>query len=476
MPPPTPRAMREPRRRQGRSGRSPRRAGRVRGRAASPAPRRRSPAPCRRALARTGRERSVPSRGRTRARPRTPPSVRGGSGEPASRTRVRGTAAKIAATAANESWNPGSKIDVGIQASRTSAPRARKCQRSRGLATSQASEASAPATAARATEGCQPTASTYAPMPPSVRSSRTTRRSRSSQPRPRKPAAMNATFCPETASRWYSPEARKSCRTVSGRPSSSPSTTPRTIPRRSPVVPRPTAVSMRSRRRSPIPDTPPRRPIRRQSPPRMTTWIPCRASQARSSNPPSSEGVRGATTRASVWRIAPRGGERPTGSVRSTRSRMRRPRNVRTSAGTRTAHVVRRAGPVVTSSVRPELPILASSTLWSSASRRSDPHQSPRADRTRASAAIRTSPSLAAIPTRPAMANASSPTCEKRSQFAQAIPAHADPTSSAGHWSSTALLTGSRDPAAARSASDRCPGRRRDRPPTGRDRARSGNR
>ena len=45
--------------------------------------------------------------------------------------RTRGTATKIAATAANESWKPGSSSDVGIHAMSTSAPTARKCQRSR---------------------------------------------------------------------------------------------------------------------------------------------------------------------------------------------------------------------------------------------------------------------------------------------------------------------------------------------------------
>ena len=70
----------------------------------------------------------------------------------------RGTTTKIAATAANESWKPGSSADRGIHASRISAPTARACQRSRGRATIQAREARTPATAARTTDGCQPTA------------------------------------------------------------------------------------------------------------------------------------------------------------------------------------------------------------------------------------------------------------------------------------------------------------------------------
>jgi hypothetical protein len=66
----------------------------------------------------------------------------------------------MAATAANESWKPGSSSEYGFQPSSTTAPASRKYQRSLGRAASQASEASAPATPARTTEGCQPTAST----------------------------------------------------------------------------------------------------------------------------------------------------------------------------------------------------------------------------------------------------------------------------------------------------------------------------
>ena len=74
---------------------------------------------------------------------------------------MRGSTRKIAATAANDSWKPGSSADRGIQARSTSAPTASACQRSRGRATIHASDASVPATAARTTDGCQPTASAY---------------------------------------------------------------------------------------------------------------------------------------------------------------------------------------------------------------------------------------------------------------------------------------------------------------------------
>ena len=66
---------------------------------------------------------------------------------------------KIAATAANESWNPGSSSERGVHASSTTAPIAIVCQRSLGRDSSHASDARQPATAARTTDGCQPTAS-----------------------------------------------------------------------------------------------------------------------------------------------------------------------------------------------------------------------------------------------------------------------------------------------------------------------------
>jgi hypothetical protein len=67
---------------------------------------------------------------------------------------------KIAATAVNESWKPGSSRLYGFQPRRTAAPRRRKYHRSRGRATSQASDVRTPATPARTTDGCHPTATT----------------------------------------------------------------------------------------------------------------------------------------------------------------------------------------------------------------------------------------------------------------------------------------------------------------------------
>ena len=85
-----------------------------------------------------------------------------GTGYPSCHRRRRGIVRKIAATAANESWNPGSRSDRGVQASSTTAPIAIVCQRSLGRESSHATEARQPATAARTTDGCQPTARAYA--------------------------------------------------------------------------------------------------------------------------------------------------------------------------------------------------------------------------------------------------------------------------------------------------------------------------
>ncbi len=281
---------------------------------------------------------------------------------------------------------------------------------------------------------------------------------------------MNAMFCPDTASRCASPEARKSSRTSSESPSSSPSTTPSTSARRRPVVPRPTAVSMRSRSPSPRPAMPPRVPIWSQARALATTWIPWRSSHARSSKPPSSA-ARGSAMRTLASRMAPRGGERPSGRTSRTRSRRRRPSKATTSAGTRTAHDVCRALPTTTSSARAWLPISDDSGLRASASRRSVPQDSPRTTSTRQSATNRPTPSQRHIATsaetrtHPRSGRTDSPVADTTStsawtQFDPARPAHADPARSAGQCSSTTRLTGSRARAVARSAPGRYRGRR----------------
>ncbi len=125
-----------------------------------------------------------------------------GSGYPSSRRSSGGTRTKIAATAAKESWKPGSRRLYGFHASSTAAPSRRKYQRSRGREASHASEASAPATPALTTDGCQPTASTYAPTVPSAAVSPTQRGNPSIQASRIVPITTYATFWPDTASKW----------------------------------------------------------------------------------------------------------------------------------------------------------------------------------------------------------------------------------------------------------------------------------
>ena len=90
----------------------------------------------------------------------TPIRTLRGSGTGSRRRAIRGTIVKIAATAANESWKPGSKRLYGFQPSSATAATSRAYHASRSLPLSQASEARDPATPARITDGCGPTAST----------------------------------------------------------------------------------------------------------------------------------------------------------------------------------------------------------------------------------------------------------------------------------------------------------------------------
>ena len=165
-------------------------------------------------------------------------------------------------------------------------------------------------------------------------------------------------------------------------PSSSPSTIPASTARRSPPSPGAIARATCARSLSETPPIPPRLPTIRQSPPCSTTWTPRRASQPRSSKPSSAP--RGAPIVTRKTRMAPCGGERPTGSSSRTRSRSVRESNSRTSAGTRSAKGVFRTGPVTTVVASPERPISGASTLRSRASSRTLPHHQP--TRTSASA------------------------------------------------------------------------------------------
>ena len=237
-------------------------------------------------------------------------------------------------------------------------------------------------------------------------------------------------------------------------PSSSPSTIPASTARRSPSSPTAIARATCARSRSETPPIPPRRPTMRQSPPRRTTWTPRRASQPRSSKP--SSGPLGAVTTARRVRTAPCGGERPRGSSSRTRSRIERPPNWRTSAGTRSAKRVRRTGPVTVAVRGAERPSSGLSTLRSKASRRALPHHQP----TRASATAhagtraRLEATAAVAPiTIAAMTTAGAP-----ATFAKASPTQKETTSSVGQ---ARAITARPGRGAARSVPVRSPGSRR---------------
>ena len=82
---------------------------------------------------------------------------RSGTGVPSRRLRMAGATPWIAATAANESWNPGPVIAHGSSASTAAAASASRCHGSRADPISQASETSTPVAAARTTDGPPPT-------------------------------------------------------------------------------------------------------------------------------------------------------------------------------------------------------------------------------------------------------------------------------------------------------------------------------
>ena len=222
-------------------------------------------------------------------------------------------------------------------------------------------------------------------------------------------------------------------------PSSSPSTIPVRTARRSPVVPRASVCSTCACSRSATPPIPPRRPTRRASSPRSTTWMPCRASHARSSKPVS--GPRGATGCARSSRIAPCGGARSRGSSSRTRSLSSSSPKRSTCAGKRSANGVRRTGPVTTTRASARSPIRSARKLRSSALSRSVPQQSPtsasataaRATRRRSRWTIAASPAPAATGRRTA--------CDGRNQMDDVRPRHAAAARSAGQFVVTRRLT-----------------------------------
>ena len=245
-------------------------------------------------------------------------------------------------------------------------------------------------------------------------------------------------------------------------PSSSPSTIPASTARRSPPSPGAIARATWARSLSETPPIPPRLPTIRQSPPCSTTWTPRRASQPRSSKPFSAP--RGAPIVTRRTRMAPCGGERPTGSSSRTRSRSARASNRRASAGTRIANGVFRAGPVTTTVAPADRPISGANTLRSRASSRTLPHHQP----TRTSANARrerwTSDAMAATPV--VTTTTARTIAGARTALASAIPTQAARTSSVGQpRSRMRTITAKRDPAAARPARGRFPESHRD-PPT----------
>ena len=175
-------------------------------------------------------------------------------------------------------------------------------------------------------------------------------------------------------------------------------------------------------------------------------------------------------------RMAPCGGERPTGSSSRTRSRSVRESNRRTSAGTRIANGVFRAGPVTTTVAPDERPISGASTLRSSASSRTLPHHQPtRTQRERAGGKAhlrRTGRRRRRRPRRAARTIAGA-----RAALASAIPTQTARTRSVGQPRSTMrTITARRGPAAVRPAPGRFPESRRDPRPSGSRRGRSGSR
>ena len=172
-------------------------------------------------------------------------------------------------------------------------------------------------------------------------------------------------------------------------------------------------------------------------------------------------------TRTTVSRIAPRGGERPTGSRSRTRSRRCDSPNRLTSACTRTAHGVVRAGPVTTSSAGADSPISAASALCA---HRLEPKAAPPQAGDRENGPDRDDATASGEESDGRQRDARPATATRRrpaeTTLEAASPAQAEPTSSEGQCCSTTRLTGSRGRAAARSASARFRGPRPGRRPT----------
>ena len=205
--------------------------------------------------------------------------------------------AKIATTAANESWKPGSNTVAGFHASRTSAPSARKCHRSRGLDAeprerSEPSRDGGPHDRRLPADG-ERVRGDRDKHPDVCQRARDPERPRQPEHAPRDERDVLATDGEQVVETRrlevrLQRRSRARRRRRARRPSSSAS--------RSPVAPLASADATCRCSRSATPPIPPRRPTSRGFRPRSTTWTPRRASQPRSSKPVS--GPRGATGRA----------------------------------------------------------------------------------------------------------------------------------------------------------------------------------
>ena len=206
------------------------------------------------------------------------------------------------------------------------------------------------------------------------------------------PPTTYATFWPDTASRWYKPDALKSSRSGSLSRSSSPRTMPPITARRSPVSPG--AIDAASQRRSRSVDA-----ENSAAPPDLTERtgaqdrVDALAAQVLGLVETAVGcGRLGASIVATSSRTAPCGGARPSGSSRRAGSSNSARSKRLTRTGTRTANFPARAGPVTSTWASPASPMRAASALWSSSFSRIEPHHTPTSASPSASAASRRAP------------------------------------------------------------------------------------
>ena len=281
---------------------------------------------------------------------------------------------KIAATAANESWKPGSRSVYGFHASKTAAPTRKKYQRS-SRTSGEPRERGKPAgdpgadhrglpadrEDVRADRRSAPTARTPAGRP-------------SSQPS-EKHACDDADVLTRDGEQVVETRGPERSRSSSSRPSSSPSTTPTTTARRSPSRPAAECPRWRAYRVGEAAD--PAAPANdREAVGPQHDLDPLflqvgglveaaalrRPRQATDATSSSTAPCAGARPRGSSSRLSSRGSSAP---KRTTRT------------GTRTANSLVRAGPVTSTRASALSPACPTSREASSASRRRLPHHQP---------------------------------------------------------------------------------------------------